>query len=334
MKYETFLNEVKEQMQHELGEGYSLTLRRVPKNNGLILDGLCITKGSENVAPAIYLNPCYIQYRDGRAIGDIVKELMALYQANRTPPDMDYSRLSHYDEMKSQVACKLIHAASNQALLKDIPHVPWMDLAIVFYLCIHEDETGLMTAMINRQHMDIWDISLEELRRTALDNTPRLFPPVISSMDCMIEDMNEAALAGDGDSSLCGDGLPGGGMSGDGMSGDGMSGFGLPDPDVSSPFYVLSNISGINGAACILYRDVVKNFADGMEKDIIILPSSIHEVLLLPDEEGISCDEMSRLVTHINQTEVPKEDRLSNQVYHYSRIHQTIALASSSLAPI
>lgn len=309
MKYETFLNEVKEQMSQELGEGYDLTLRKVPKNNGLILDGLCITKGGGNVAPAIYLNPCYIQYRNGRAISDIVKELMTLYQSSHTPPGMDYSRLSHYDEMKSGIACKLIHAASNRSLLEDIPHVLWMDLAIVFYLCIHEDETGLMTAMINRQHMEIWDISPDELRKTALDNTPRLFPPVISSMSCMIEDMNEAMPGGD-------------------------AVLGLPDPDASSPFYVLSNRSGINGASCILYQDVLKNFADGMEKDIIILPSSIHEVLLLPDEGDVSFDEMSRLVTHINQTEVPKEDRLSNQVYHYSRIHQTLTLASNSLTPI
>lgn len=71
-----------------------------------------------------------------------------------------------------------------------------------------------------------------------------------------------------------------------------------------------------------------------MEKDIIILPSSIHEVLLLPDDGDISYNEMSRLVAHINQTEVPKEDRLSNQVYFYSRQNQSLTLASSSAIPI
>lgn len=309
MVYETFLNEVKEKMTQALGEGYNLSLRKVPKNNGLILDGLCITKGEEHVAPAIYLNPCYIQYRNGRRIDDIVAELITLYQNNSTPPDMDYSRLSHYEEMKSHIACKLIHAESNRELLEEIPHVLWLDLAMVFYLCLHEDDSGLMTAAINNQHMGIWDISLDELRDTALWNTPRLFPPVISSMSCIIEDLSQSMIA-------------------DLSPGD------LPDPDASAPFFVLSNTSGINGAACIFYPDVLKNFAEVMKKDIIVLPSSIHEVLLLPDEGDISCDEMSRLVTHINQTEVPKEERLSNQVYHYSRIHQTLTLASSSLSPI
>ena len=84
----------------------------------------------------------------------------------------------------------------------------------------------------------------------------------------------------------------------------------------------------------MLYRDIIKDFADQEEADVIILPSSIHEVLLLPDDGDISYNEMSRLVAHINQTEVPKEDRLSNQVYFYSRQNQSLTLASSSAIPI
>ena len=107
-----------------------------------------------------------------------------------------------------------------------------------------------------------------------------------------------------------------------------------PKPETPAPFYVLSNRSGINGAACILYEDVLKNFADGVEKNLIILPSSIHEVLLLPDDGDISYEEMSRLVTHINRSEVPEEDRLSNQVYLYSRETGEVTMASSGPASI
>ena len=63
-------------------------------------------------------------------------------------------------------------------------------------------------------------------------------------------------------------------------------------------FYVLSNRSGVNGAACLLYEDVLKNFADGVEKNLIILPSSIHEVLLLPDDGDISYEAVS--YTHLD----------------------------------
>ena len=76
-----------------------------------------------------------------------------------------------------------------------------------------------------------------------------------------------------------------------------------PKPETPAPFYVLSNRSGINGAACILYEDVLKNFADGVEKNLIILPSSIHEVLLPARRRRyILCGD-ERLVTHINRSE-------------------------------
>lgn len=336
MVYEEFLDAVKQRMELALGKGYALMLRKVPKNNGLVLDGLCITRGNAHIAPAIYLNPCYQQYQEGRALDDIVEELLTLYRQNDTPPPLNYEMLSDYGKMSPSIACKLVHAESNQSLLDQVPHISWMDLALVFYLCIHEDDSGLMTAMVHKTHLDIWNISLDELKGTALSNTPRLFPPVITSMACIIEELTTELkeenkkpgaqepgarsnatrnLLPDGDHDIYAD-TP------------------LSPIEDSSPFYVLSNRSGINGAACILYRDVLKNFADSMEKDLIILPSSIHEVLLLPDDGDISYEEMSRLVTHINQSEVPKEDRLSNQVYLYSRETDRITMASHSLTPI
>ncbi|MFQ9703525.1 MAG: DUF5688 family protein [Enterocloster clostridioformis] len=78
-------------------------------------------------------------------------ELLALYRRNGTPPALDYQMLSDYEGIRSHIACKLIHACLNEAILKDIPHILWMDLAIVFYLCIHEDDTGLMTSMDSQQ---------------------------------------------------------------------------------------------------------------------------------------------------------------------------------------
>lgn len=329
MVYEAFLNNVTEQIKQNLGEGYDLTLHKIPKNNGMILDGLCITRGKEQIAPAIYLNTCYSRYLAGQSIEDLAAEVVALYQGSYMPPDMDYSKLAQYIDMKPRIACRLINAASNQEYLKEIPHVLWLDLAIVFYLCVHEDDSGLMTAAIHNTHLDIWGISLEELKETAFFNTPLLFPPVITSMAKIIEDLGQALK----ENTAAHPGMSAAGESGP-LQPDISSVPEFPDPGQSAPFFVLSNQSGIHGASCILYPDVIKNFAELMEKDIIILPSSIHEVLLLPDEGDISCNEMSRLVTHINHTEVPEEDRLSNQVYLYSRIHHTLTLASSSTAPI
>lgn len=301
MIYEAFLNTVKEQMALSLGKEYQLTLRKVPKNNGLILDGLCISRGSSSVAPAIYLNSCYDQYKKGRPLADITAELLSLYQSHDQPPLPDCSRLSDFSAMKPRIAARLIHRESNTLLLEQIPHIPWLDLEAVFYLCLQEDDQSLMTALIHNEHLKIWNTTPEELWQIAMENSPRIFPPVISSMACILEELMEE------------------------------NGYELELPDleaVPAPFYVLTNTCGIHGAVCMLYKDVLKNFAEGTERDLIILPSSIHEVLILPDDGDISYEEMSRLVTQINDSEVPASDRLSNQIYLYTRTTGTITLAS------
>lgn len=299
MVYNEFLETIKERMEQALGDEYSLTLRKVQKNNGLVLDGLCIEKGSGGVAPSIYLNPFYEQHLKGLSLEAITQKLLTACQENNYPPVLNQLVLSDYSSLSSRIAFRLINTVSNQSLLETTPHIPWMDLSIVFYLYIQENEEGIMTAAISDHHMKTWGITVNELYNQALFNTPRLFPPTISSMSCILESLDPEHLHYDP---------------------------ALPE----TPFYVLTNKNGINGAACILYKDTIKNFAEGMDRNILILPSSIHEVLLLPDDEQLSYSDLAHLVTFINQTEVPAQDRLSNQVYRYSRSEDKFSVVSFS----
>ena len=307
MVYETFLNTIKEGAAQALGDGYELSLRRIPKNNGLVQDGLCISKTGSPVAPAIYLNTCYEQYLRGRPMERILGEILELYRNHETAPGLDCTNLLDFEAMKPRILLRLINRESNASLLQNMPHIPWLDLAIVFCLCLKEDDSGLMTASIYNDHLDAWGISQNDLWLLAMENTPRRFPPVITHMSCIL-----------------------GGIEPDGPGPMRKQ----DDALLSSPLYVLTNSSGIHGAACILYPQVLKNFAEGVERDLMILPSSIHEVLLLPTEKDISCQEMSRLVECVNQTEVPSQDRLSNQVYLYSREKDAILLGSSNETPL
>ncbi len=107
----------------------------------------------------------------------------------------------------------------------------------------------------------------------------------------------------------------------------------MSSPD-ASPLYVLTNSSGICGACALLYPDQLKNFADMLESDLVILPSSIHEVLLVPYDDHISFDELAHMVSHINRAEVPVEDRLSDQVYLYSRALDQVIFAGSPVCSV
>ena len=257
MVYEAFLNTLKEEAAQALGEGYTLSLRKIQKNNGLLLDGLCISRAGSPVAPAIYLNACYEQYLRGRPMEHILREILNLYREHEASPGLDCTDLLNFEAMQARIFFRLINREANASMLESMPHLPWLDLALVFCLCLKEDDSGLMTACIYHDHLEAWSISQEELRLLAMKNTPRHFPPVITNMSCFLENDTPS---GPGPLKRRQSTVP------------------------ASPLYVLTNTSGIHGASCLLYPQVLKNFAEGVERDLIILPSSIHEVLLLPKE--------------------------------------------------
>ena len=81
--------------------------------------------------------------------------------------------------------------------------------------------------------------------------------------------------------------------------------------------YVMTNRSQTFGASCMLYDSALEDFAKSQGCNVVILPSSIHEVLLLKHEKGMDFKDMREMVMEINRNEVPEEDVLSDSVYLY-----------------
>lgn len=309
MVYETFLTTVKEALHNRLGSQYNISIQQVPKNNGTMLDGLCISRHSDRITPTIYLNAYYHQLEEGVPLDSILDEIFRVYTDNSVVPQVDPSFLSDFPSLRPKVAYKLIHRESNQKLLTTIPHMDYLDLSIVFYLFLEENEYGHMTALIYQNHMESWGTTMEELYQLASVNTPRLLHADVKSMDDVMKELAQAKLGDDYDEAFIDE---------------------LLDPSDTPPLFVLSNSAGLNGACAILYENLLKNFADSLEQDLVILPSSIHEVLLIPYTEDICFEELLEMVHHINLTEVPVEDRLSNQIYYFDRIQNQVTLIPTS----
>ncbi len=306
MVYETFQKNITAKLQDRLGEGYKLIIQKVPKNNGLILDGLSISPRNQAVAPTIYLNHYYERFLEGVSLDSLAEEIADIYRENSPVIHVDFSMLGDFSKLRSRVVCRLIHTDSNQNLLADIPSVPYLDLSIVFYLYLEQNEFGQMTALIHQRHMNMWNTTPDELYSLACANTPRLLPSSLKTMTQVIKDIVKEHFGKQYREELL----------------DGI----LPKHE-DSPMYVLSNSTGINGAAAVTYPDVLKNIADTLKKDLVILPSSIHEVLLIPYDNHVDFDELTEMVTSINREQVPLEDRLSNHVYFYSRTSNRLSIA-------
>lgn len=312
MVYEAFLEHIRQLLQQHLGDGCTITIHQIPKNNGKIMDGLSILMPGAQMAPTVCLTPYYEQYRDGMSMEEVIADILELFKNNPAPSCITPKQMAQFDLLEEKIMFKLIHCDSNQELLKDIPYIPYLDLAIIFYLFLERNATGQMTALIHNEHMALWNVKEKDLLALALENTPKVFPAEIKTMSEVIKDIVRKNFDEECDK---------------GYEDDEIDEL-FDSSNVRMPLYVLTNAVGLHGAGCIIYRNLLKNFADSLGKDLVILPSSIHEVLLTPNEPGISYDELSSLVTSINQNEVPEEDQLSNQVYFYSRATDRLRLAS------
>lgn len=312
MVYNAFLDTVKEQLQQLLGDSCQITIHTIPKNNGNILDGLSIRQSDSPMSPTVYLNSYYQQYLEGLTMSEIVQDILALYFDNPIPVCISPEQMNRFDLLQDKIMLKVVHSASNEAFLTEIPHIHYLDLAIVFYLFLDRNETGQMTALVHNEHLELWGLTTTQLYTLALVNTPDTFPAVIKSMREVMLEMARDNLGESFDEALM-DQL-------------------LGEESVLSPLYVLTNQTGLHGAGCIIYENVIKDFAEHLGKDIIILPSSIHEVLLTPDSPELSYEDLSAMVTSINCHEVPSEDQLSNQVYLYSRSDNAIRVVTDAAA--
>lgn len=306
MNYNQFLEEVRAAVQKRLGSDYKIRIQKITKNNGIVLDGLIIGKASKNIAPTIYLNSYYMHFTHGMSLQEILEDILSAYNENNDVVFGDMRALLNFNNLEDKVAFKLIQREKNKELLKDVPYIEFLDLAVVFYLILDEHKGGQMTALIHNSHMEPWGVEKEELYRLAMRNTPILLPPKIKTMkeimcDILKGDLEELDMAE--------------------MVND------LLDFDSQKPpLYVLSNKKQVNGAGCILYDGCLKDFADSQNSDIIILPSSTHEVLLVPDDRNLDYGELQKTVGQINESEVPEEDVLSDRIYRYSRHDCSISL--------
>lgn len=295
MDYDTFKSEVVKSARERLGDECQIMAQEVKKNNGVILDGLVLKKKQNKKAPVVYLNNYYQLFCNGMTMDMILKDILKAYENDLTLPTVS---MENFREVRKMVVYKLIQTEANEELLKEVPHIPFMDLSIVFYLLIQKNNNDQMAALIHNTHMETWKTSTKELYELAKINTPVMLPERIIPVKEVICKIIKEEL---GDS--CEEAFF------DEMLGLGPEKF---------PLYVLSNPDMRNGAACILYEDCLKKFARELEADILILPSSIHEVMLMPDCKA-DYDELLEMVRNINQTEVPKEDLLANSVYKYER---------------
>lgn len=297
MEFTSFTTLVRDEVEKRTGDTYRVRLNDVRKNNGVVLRGLTVMQDDSNISPTIYLNNYYEDYTSGRVtLVNVVNDVMDTYNRNKVNQSVDMRCFLNYESVKHHIVYKLVNTEKNKTLLEDIPHVGFLDLSIVFQCLVAQEDIGTASILIHNVHMKLWDISVEELYRAAKENTQRLQKYEIKSMADVLYEIRMAEDSEEFDDDDC-----------------------IPELSDSVPMYVLSNKSRVDGAACMLYPNLIRDFAEAIGSSLYIIPSSIHELLLLPAGHEEESREIKRMIREINDTQVSTEEILSYSLYFYDR---------------
>ena len=300
MEYREFLENVRKEVESRYDSNVSVTLNHVMKNNGTELDGITIMEKDKNIAPTIYINSFYDRYREGVSLKAVVSEIIRIYNQNKNSININADYFENYENVRKTIVYKLVNYQKNKKLLEDVPYKRVLDLAVVFYCLIEQRKGVSATALIHNEHLRIWNVTEDEIYNDAVKNTPVLLAGSIVPMSKILSEIAGTAPV-DNDEKVC-------------------------EYTGEDILYVLTNSSRVNGAACILYDNLLKKFANDVHSDLYILPSSVHEVIIVPKKNAFDKSELADMVREVNEQGVSQDEILSDNVYEYNRKNGLITM--------
>lgn len=270
-------------------EGKEVRIQKVCKNNHVSMTGVSIGTSEERLQPVMYLETFYRMYIKGRDLGEVLCEIGAAYQEYEDGFPLEEEKIFDYGFIRKNLFFRLVNLDQNQEQLEQCPYEQVNDLAVTYRWSAYRNSGGMASALIRKRDLELWGVSEEQMKADAQENTRKMFPPSIKKIESIIPVQIE-------------------------------------EGDI--PIFVLSNGDYMNGASAMLYDEVLKEFAERMKSNLYILPSSIHEVILLLEDDAGNPEELSKMVKDTNRTVVDKEEVLSDHVYYYDRKEDQITIAN------
>ncbi len=304
MTYDFFKQQLMDSLREFFPADTQIVIRPFPHNNQLILDGLTILEPGSNISPTIYLNFYFEKYQKGMNLSTIEQQILQYYHRHCPINHIDTSFFTDYNRVRSRIVYRLVHYEKNRELLKEIPHFPYLDLAVIFYCLVAEEPYENASILIYNHHLAYWKLQKETLRTLAQTNTPLLLPwrcdslaelimPALDVLPVKERPTQEALLDAE-----------------------------------TIPMYVLSNEQRYFGASCILYPNALKEISQKFAASLFILPSSIHEVIIIPASYTEDANELSEIVHDVNVSEVAQDEILSDSVYFYDQNTEQLSIIS------
>lgn len=294
MNYEEFKSYVLGHIKDYLGEMDPEIDMKIEQTENKLFEevgALVLSKPDREYSTNIFLDKAYVAYMGTGDMEPIMKDIAAtVRKSEKQLNKMEAINLNSFEGIKERLSVQILNAERNQSQLQVITHrkIPETDLAVVYRIEVASNRDGFESVKVTNKMLDIWGIREEQLYQAALEQNMKKYPFIIADAGQFLfraEPVPEQ----------------------------------YPEEMKEKRFYYLTNSNIVNGAATILYPDILKTIGDKFQGNYFILPSSIHEVLLMKDDGEINVEELQSTVRSVNDESVPEGDILSDQVYAYDR---------------
>ena len=293
MKAIQFYTNLTETLKENLGTDWTIELHTdVILNNGTTHIALILYKNGEKLHPQIYLERFFEDYKRGKTMKEILQDVMTTYEeALRNINPDSLSGIEDWEQVKGRLAFRLLSKERNKETLENYVYKDFLDLAAIVTFCAEIDEQGVKAIRVTHDLAERWNVSKEEILQAAEENTESLFPvrmePILDTL-CRVADISRDDLPEEV----------------------------LAEED-SPQIMVLTNYLGVNGATVLLYDSFLQQVYEKLGGKFIILPCSIHEVIVMPLASAPPITDSQKMVEQINRSSVKEEEILSDSVYLY-----------------
>ena len=304
MTFEAFKILVERDIKNYLPDEYKnceISKTQIVKTNDTVLDGLVFQMTDRSLAPTIYLNYQYTLLESGTPYLDCLKNISsdvvrAMKQAEKGK-EMQMDASQFMDEKKLYV--QAVNVDENREFLKNVPYKIENDLAYVLRYGISM-EGGNASVVLNNKLLKMSQKKFDELFEIAQENMQKDI--YIKSLTNQVEDMLFAKNSPDE----------------------------IEKIESANDLYVLSNTGKYHGAGIVANKEILKKVAEQMGCDFTILPSSIHEIIIVPDKyaelANISKKDLCKMVQEVNDTTLKQEEKLSDNIYHFDSKEKKIEM--------
>lgn len=301
--FEAFAEIIKKRILDFMPEEYrtaSVEIKHVFKNNDEERNGISIRKEEWATAPVLYLEGYYQMLWEGNTETEILERIARDYSDHDRGVPQDIEELiPDFETAKERLWIRLAGKESNQKRLEEYIYkeVEGTDLVATFQLCVNIPGQKKGNISVDKQILKKWGCSVDSLYEAALDNMVHRIPAQVMELESVLTGKDAPKKP---EEVSC----------------------------QSNGLYILRNAGEKYGAAALLYPGVLQALAENSGADLFLLPSSIHEMLVVK-VDGMEAKELQRIVIEVNRNELKREDILSNQVYRYDAKTQSLLYATT-----